>query len=257
MIKYSGNTINDWYFDESDINKVYRNDAVVYQKVINSVTPPSPSGLPSGYTEVEYISNYSGGTATPTSTTKNGLAYIDTNFIPTEKTRTVADLQVTQASQNPRYFGSGKWDSLGYMVSQEWTVGESRARIYCKYGQSSGWLQTDYVPTIDRHVYDLNNDGKLLIDNVEIATLPTTSFTCATSMAIFTATRANDTYVDLSETVFGRCYSFKIYEDSILVRDFVPCTRDSDSKAGMYDIVNDVFYSSGNDNNLYAGPTIN
>ena len=41
MIKYSGNTINGWDFNESDITKVYRNNAVVYQKLTTGGTQPS------------------------------------------------------------------------------------------------------------------------------------------------------------------------------------------------------------------------
>ena len=36
MIKYNNNSINDWYFDTSDIVKVYRNNAVRYQKIYAS-----------------------------------------------------------------------------------------------------------------------------------------------------------------------------------------------------------------------------
>ena len=165
-------------------------------------------------------------------------------------------MQIIQASQNPRYFGSGKWNSLGYIVSQEWTIGESNCRIYCKFGDSSGWIQTDYVPDMQRHVYDHNNDGKLLIDNVEITTLPTTAFTCETSMCIFTASRANDTYVDLGETAFARLYNFKVYDNGTLVRDMIPCTRNSDGVAGVYDIVNNQFYGSANGNPLVAGSAV-
>lgn len=209
-----------------------------------------PSRLPQGYTEVEYIENFS---STANSYTK--LAYINTNFYPTEKTRTIADIQVMKATMNPRYFGSGNWNALGYIVSQEWTIGESRARIYCKYGNSSGWIQTSYVPTLDRHVYDHNYNGKLVIDDVDIVSLPTTSFTCTRPMAIFTAIQNNGN-VALDEAIYGRLYSFNVYENDVLIRDLVPCTRDSDSVAGVYDIVNDVFYQSANSNSLIAGPTV-
>lgn len=209
----------------------------------------NPSRLPVGYTEVEYIASISGQT-TPTSTTKNNLAYIDINYYPTENTRTVADMQIIQASMNPRYFGSGRWNGLGYIVSQEWTIGESRVRIYCKFGESSGWIQTNYVPNMERHVYDHNNNGKLLIDDVEIVTLPTTSFTCNVSMVIFC-----DGTASLNETAFARLYSFKVYESGTLVRDLVPCINPS-NVAGVYDIVNDVFYGSANGNSLIAGDPI-
>lgn len=38
MIKYNNNSINDWYFDTSDIVKVYRNNVVRYQKIYSGST---------------------------------------------------------------------------------------------------------------------------------------------------------------------------------------------------------------------------
>ena len=45
MIKYNNNSINDWYFDTSDIVKVYRNNVIRYQKVINGSTPVLPYNI--------------------------------------------------------------------------------------------------------------------------------------------------------------------------------------------------------------------
>jgi hypothetical protein len=39
-------------------------------------------------------------------------------------------------------------------------------------------------------------------------------------------------------------YSFKIYSNNDLVRDFVPCCRTSDDAIWLYDKVNDVFYTN-------------
>lgn len=61
----------------------------------------------------------------------------------------------------------------------------------------------------------------------------------------------------------GRIYKFKIhrnsdmYHDIATVYDFRPCTRDSDGKVGMYDIVNDVFYSSTTGTEFVAPPSNN
>lgn len=49
MVKYNNADINGWYFDESDIIKVYRNNVVCYYKVINS------GGTPTGSTCSEII----------------------------------------------------------------------------------------------------------------------------------------------------------------------------------------------------------
>ena len=55
MIKYNNNTVNDWYFDASDIIKVYRNGAVCYYKVISSGTTPTYQVC---YAVVDDISSY-------------------------------------------------------------------------------------------------------------------------------------------------------------------------------------------------------
>lgn len=56
----------------------------------------------------------------------------------------------------------------------------------------------------------------------------------------------------------GKIYSFQVTKNNALVRDLVPCTRDSDSIVGLYDIVNDVFYYPPNYQSyqLVAGPIV-
>ena len=55
---------------------------------------------------------------------------------------------------------------------------------------------------------------------------------------------------------YGKLYSFKIWEDEILVRHYVPCYRKYDGVIGIYDIVNKVFiqYTGGS---FVRGPEIN
>lgn len=40
----------------------------------------------------------------------------------------------------------------------------------------------------------------------------------------------------------GKFYTFKLTKNNALIRDLVPCKRNSDDMVGMYDIANDVFY---------------
>ena len=42
----------------------------------------------------------------------------------------------------------------------------------------------------------------------------------------------------------GKIYGLKLWSNNILVRDFIPCYRKSDNKVGMYDIVNNQFYTN-------------
>lgn len=57
MIKYNNSNINDWYYDTSNIIKVYRNNAVCYYKI--GGTPPAPTAQTPCFAVVENISQYS------------------------------------------------------------------------------------------------------------------------------------------------------------------------------------------------------
>lgn len=54
---------------------------------------------------------------------------------------------------------------------------------------------------------------------------------------------------------FGKVtlYRAKFYDGSALVRDFVPMRRNADGVVGLYDVVNDVFYTDGRNGAFIAG----
>lgn len=54
----------------------------------------------------------------------------------------------------------------------------------------------------------------------------------------------------------GRFYSLSVTRSDSKIADLVPCVRTADSKAGMYDILNGVFYPSEGSGDLVAGPTV-
>lgn len=56
----------------------------------------------------------------------------------------------------------------------------------------------------------------------------------------------------------GKIYSFKVTKNNGLIRDLVPCKRNSDNMVGMYDVVNEEFYYPPNYQSyqLVAGPTV-
>ena len=57
--------------------------------------------------------------------------------------------------------------------------------------------------------------------------------------------------------IAGRIYNCKIYDKSTtpktLVRDFIPCYRNSDNEIGLYDLVNDMFYTNSGTGTFIAG----
>ncbi len=49
-------------------------------------------------------------------------------------------------------------------------------------------------------------------------------------------------------------YKLKLWNNNVLVRDFIPCYRNSDNLAGVYDLVNNVFYTNQRTGNFIVGP---
>ena len=51
-------------------------------------------------------------------------------------------------------------------------------------------------------------------------------------------------------------YGFKAYTGVTLVRDLIPCYRIADNEIGMYDIVNDVFYTNAGTGTFTKGADV-
>lgn len=219
----------------SNVDAVYIGQTKIYPN-----NPPSPSGLPAGYTEVEYIQS--------NSTSKKTFIKLDYNC--NNNTRVITDMQrMSGASGNPRLFGCGWWNQLGYQINIE------NGKYYYKFGQNSGWYQTSTDADYNRHTFDFNNNGKFYVDSTLVETLPTTSFTCSDYFGVMGYLRSGQSY-DANEAMYGKMYSFKLYESGTLLYDLVPCIRDNDSTVGAYDLVNNVFYDAFLNGPFIAGPIV-
>ena len=58
-----------------------------------------------------------------------------------------------------------------------------------------------------------------------------------------------------SNTQIGKKYSYKIYDNDTLVRDYIPCQTAS-GEIGMWDDVNSVFYGNDGTGTFIAGPVV-
>ena len=202
-----------------------------------------PSRLPAGYTEVEYVEN-----VTP------NKAYIDTGFKPNQNTRVIADLQYVATNTHPRAFGCGTWNSVGYIFNAENGIpGEWR----WKFGSNgNAWLTTGVASDFNRHKVEINN-GNLYLDDVVIGSTTVTTFQLTDNIGLFCFIQNGSQGGSSSgEYMFGKFYSFKIYDDGVLTMDFVPCINPN-NVVGMYDIVGGAFYSSANAYAFVAGPAVN
>lgn len=209
--------------------------------LIEEGSPDCASRLPNGYTEVEYIGNVTTGTN----------YYIDTQFKPNQNTKAIVVAKANNTKGNPRMFGSGPWDGLAFVANIEQG---STDKYYFKFGNTSGWYQTSVVADTNKHTFDLSKNG-YYIDGVLAGTPTTSTFQLTTNLGLFNAPSIRNFMA--GETFRGNIYSCQIYDNDVLIRDLVPCVRDSDSKSGMYDLVNDVFYTAVNTNyNFVVGDPV-
>lgn len=96
-----------------------------------------------------------------------------------------------------------------------------------------------------------------------IYTSPNGATTSLTSQTSF-STKSNiyvfaKNYSDLNQAdEFGkvRLYSLKFYDGSTLIRNFIPCYRLPDGEIGLYDTVNDVFYTNQGTGEFIKGPSV-
>jgi len=100
------------------------------------------------------------------------------------------------------------------------------------------------------HTVKIAKGGDLYVDETKILTYtPGSSFLSGSYIYLFTtlsAYKAGYTREDGTDkrTMVGRFYNCTIKDNGVVVRYLIPMLRNSDNKPGMYDLVNDVFYTN-------------
>lgn len=76
--------------------------------------------------------------------------------------------------------------------------------------------------------------------------------------ATYTSSTTSNIYLTAWSDVYWACTfrykNIKIYNGNTLLRNYIPCYRVSDGIAGLYDLVNNVFYASDGSSNYLKGP---
>lgn len=190
------------------------------------------SRLPEGYTELSYIES-------------TGTQYVDTGFKPNQDTRVVADFECFSGSVHPQVFGAS---GSSYANSLMFLGYKDLSKFLSYYNGT----RIDYTADISgRHVIDANKNIFTLDGDYTIASYTIATFTSTQNMFLF-AYNNNGSAANLGKT---RIYSCQIYDNGIVVRDFIPCINESE-KIGLYDAVNGVFYGNAGTGEFVAGDTI-
>lgn len=185
-------------------------------------------GVSTKYTRLEYIEF-------------TGTQYIDTGFSVNQNTQLIMKIKSCTSSNNYP-FGSQESDSNGNL------------KLFWVSNNQIGWGNQ----TSTTELFDLNNNltcdinfnkGSLEINGSTVWTPSQEIFQSGLNLYLG---KINNTYNSIDFVFVGLVYSCQVYDNGVLIRDYIPALR-YDGIAGLYDSVNDTFYTSNSDKNCIAG----
>ena len=206
------------------------------------------SPLPMEYTQLEYIQ-------------APGDQIIDTEFLPSSNTKIILSYTNERSSLTMVFGGrDGAYnkDFSGWMDSNNFYPSWGNNYYNLKAIPSNTLNnQRIYVMNKNQHtVYGTNDTFSTLSTSVKgTSSHAKETFNTSKPISLFTV---NKMVEDTTRIAKGKLYFCQIYENEKLVRDFIPCKRNVDNKVGLYDIINNKFYTGINPDgaDFGAGPNI-
>lgn len=188
--------------------------------------------LPAGYTQLEYIES-------------TGTQWIKTNITGVNQDWSfVIDMTISSAGFGGLYgiYNVGGNDRICA------GIGNTNGRIDYVCGSTGYKTTTTALPRDTRYTI-YSYPTKFIINGVEYSKQKANFTTSNPLMLLSFMVWRNDNVGH-----YGKLHEAWVYNDSnILVLHGIPAQRESDSKPGLYDIVNDVFYTNnGTGEFLYA-----
>ena len=173
--------------------------------------------IPIEYMKVDYIQS-------------DGNQYIDTNLIGNQNTKFEISIVPTVLTDVRHILGSIKNSSeaISFNISTSSNATSRWGSDSIK--QSSGLTENNsYVISVSEDGYYINNN---------LWWEPTQSdFTTTGNMYLFGTNGSTTRFA-------GKIYYCKIWSGNDLVRNLIPCFRKSDNEVGLYDLINNVFYTN-------------
>ena len=176
-----------------------------------------------------------------------GTQWIDTGVVPNQdtgiKTKVTInsiindEVNIFGSGQNYNYraFENGVWNGVFFLNYGDTT-----------YNMCAAKLRDNIILSLKNRSlnYSINNEDKPVI------VLKTITFTSPYTMRLFANKRPQGVYTGKIQI-----YYFQIYDNDVLVRDFIP-VLDPDGVPCMYDKVENKFYYNQGTGDFIAGPVI-
>lgn len=192
--------------------------------------------LPKEYYPIEYLQS-------------TGTQYINSGYNPGGNTRVVTRLEVVEeiGSESMTFFGS-RQTSAGSKAYAVWGQNTNQ-RLRWDYNAAAYSLDT--IPYLNEWEIDFNMNTFDANELHKTATKAT--YTVTRPMYVFAL---NQETFNSNQIARMKLYYMKIYDSGEIVRDFVPCIRETDSKPGLYDRINGVFYTNAGSGEFLVGNRI-
>ena len=198
----------------------------------------SLSRLPAEFQEVEYLES-------------SGTQYIDTGFKPNQDTLTKMNMNLISFNGNCVLYGTRVAFNDNQYEIVIFPSGFKPQFRFNSFNTSSSGTQGTPI-SIGSHKLETSKNG-LFIDDVQIGDTPTSqTFICVNNLFLF----ARNTQGTAGAFANMKLYSCQIYDNGTLIRDFVPCYRKADNVAGLYDLVNGVFYTNAGTGTFIVGGNV-
>lgn len=171
-------------------------------------------GLPIGYIALEYIES-------------TGTQYIDTG-LTVNKTDSYEMILIAHLTNNDNWAGAN-----GYLQFQAKIGNNKKSKIDIKY---------------------INKIETIFVDDQQVSSTDWSTSYNGTNvkLGIFRLGDTNNTWYSQTGQS-GKLYSCKILNNNNLIRNFIPCKNIS-GILGLYDIVNNIFYTNAGTGTFTAGP---
>lgn len=184
--------------------------------------------LPSDYTLVEYIES-------------TGTQYIDTGIVPTNDTGVEIVYYPTNVTASQYILGSrdGATGNIAYALNgassrTDWDIRHDGQTTFSNVNRTNNKFNSKMIlknGRVDWSITNLDTNSSVNI----VASNKTV--TAQKNLMLFA-------YNNVNIHKGLRVYSCNIYDEELVVREFVPCYRNSDNEVGLFDLVNLKFYTN-------------
>ena len=187
--------------------------------------------LPIAYQRVNYIES-------------DGTQYINTGVKPTSSTKLSITFSYESAGQTawiPLYGTRGSSSSTYFALF----INATSLKVSPNYAGFDPGNNSQVVLTAHQKYNIWADGGQFYLDGSLESSCSTTNTltTPNTNIYLFAISTVTSSGLD-SRQLHAKLYGCRLYEGNTLLRDFIPCYRKSDSVYGLYDLVNNQFYTS-------------